>query len=66
MAAAEPMPSGAINQPTCFPIATTPGIPVNSRDVAVSPVDHSVYVTLNILNRGGALRSHRPHRIVNG
>lgn len=45
-----PAPSGAINQPTCFAIAPRTDIPVNSRDVAVSPVDHSVYVTLNILN----------------
>ncbi len=49
--AAAPAPAGTLNQPTCFPIATLTEPTVNSRDVAVSPIDHSVYVTLNILNR---------------
>ncbi len=44
-------PSGALNQPTCFPITPVAEMAAGSRDVAVSPIDHSVYVTLNILNR---------------
>ncbi len=45
------LPLGALNQLTCFPIATTMDPFVSSRDVAVSPADQSVYVTLNNLDQ---------------
>lgn len=45
-----PLPSGTLNQPTCFPIAPTMDFALSLRDVAVSPTDHSIYVTLNALN----------------
>jgi hypothetical protein len=38
---------GVLNQLACFPVATTPDDIVSSRDVAVSPVDQSVFLTVN-------------------
>jgi hypothetical protein len=44
---AEPAPLGVLNQIACFPIATTMDDVVNSRDVAVNPVNQSVVFTVN-------------------
>jgi hypothetical protein len=44
---AAPTPLGVLNQLACFPVATTPDDIVSSRDVAVSPVDQSVFLTVN-------------------
>jgi hypothetical protein len=47
---AAPTPLGVLNQLACFPVATTPDDIVSSRDVAVSPVDQSVFLTVNNTN----------------